>query len=292
MAARSDLILLLANLVFATSPVATLLTLDDVPPAMLATVRCAIGFALLAPFAGRGDAASMSVADHVRIAAMGVISFSAAFALSHWGIVRSTASNAALLIIVEPIAIIVLSPVWLGERLQRRELVGSILALTGTALVVVNGIPGLTAHLAPHWRGDLLLFLAGIAFAAYSLIGRDVLRRQRPTSVTALSIGWGALALVPLASYEWWQGARTTWTGTAVLGTAYLGVVITAVGYVVWNWLLERVSAPRAAIFLSVQPVAGALLGVILLKEPFTIFTALGGALIVAGLTLTALPVR
>ena len=286
---RSDVVLLVANLVFATSYVSTRVTLDDVPPAMLALVRCAGGALLLAPFALRtAGAASVSLGDHVRIAAMGVLGFGAAFAFTHWGIVRSTAANAALLIIVEPLAIVALSPALLGERLRRREAVGGVLALVGVTLVVLDGIPGVTARLAPHWRGDLLLVLSGIAYASYTLIGRDVLRRHPPTPVTALSVAWGAVALLPLAGFEWWRGARAVWTASALLGVGYLAVVITALGYVVWNWALERVPAPRAAVFLTVQPVAGALLGVLVLGEALSAFMAAGGALIVVGLALTS----
>ncbi len=66
----------------------------------------------------------------------------------------------------------------------------------------------------------------------------------------------------------------------------YLGVVITGLGYLVWNWALERVSAARAAIYLNVQPLVGALLGVAWLGEPLSVFTVAGGALVVAGLWL------
>jgi hypothetical protein len=62
----------------------------------------------------------------------------------------------------------------------------------------------------------------------------------------------------------------------------YMGVVITALGYGVWNWCLERVAA-----FVDLQPLAGALLGVWWLREPLTPFLAAGGPLIVAGLHLT-----
>ena len=286
---RPDLVLLVANLVFATSYVSTRLVLDDVPPATLALVRCALGTALLAPFALRTPrSTSVSRGDHARIAAMGVFGFGAAFAFTHWGIVRSTAANAALLIIVEPLAIVALSPALLGEHLRRREAAGGVLALVGVTLVVLDGIPGLTARLAPHWRGDLLLVLSGVAYASYTLIGRDVLRRRPATPVTALSVAWGTVALSPLAGLEWWRGARPVWTAGALLGVSYLAIVITAVGYVVWNWALERVPAPRAAVFLAVQPVAGALLGVLALAEPFSIFMAAGGALVVVGLALTA----
>jgi len=86
----------------------------------------------------------------------------------------------------------------------------------------------------------------------------------------------------------WWAGARPAWTGQALLGTLYLAVIITAIAYLVWNWALERVPAPRVAIFLTVQPITGALLGIVLLGDAFSAFTVLGGALIVLGLMLTA----
>ena len=279
--------LLVANLVYATSYVAVRITLGHVPPATLGFLRCLIGALVLLPLVGRG-ALGGGRGDRGRIAAMGIIGFGAAFALSHWGLERSTAANAALLIIVEPITIIVLAPFLLRERLGRREATGAAVALAGTVLVVTDGIPGLSASVAPHWRGDVLLMAAGLAYAGYSLIGRDVLRRLPAGPVTALSIGWGAAALAPLAAMEWAAGLRPVWTGAAVMGTLYLAIVISALAYLAWNWALERVPAPRAAVFLNVQPIAGALLGVVLLGDPVSAFTLVGGALIVGGLSLTA----
>ena len=198
---------------------------------------------------------------------------------------RSTATNAALLIIVEPVSVMLLAPPLLGERLAPREAVGAALALAGTVLVVVNGVPGLSQGLVPHWRGDGLLILAGIAYGCYSLFGRDVLLRHDPLRVTAQSILSGTLAMVPIAAWE--MPVTIQWSARLLLGVAYLAVVITALGYLVWNWALALVPAPRAAISLSVQPALGAMLGVLFLGEPCTAFTALGGALIVAGLAVT-----
>jgi drug/metabolite transporter (DMT)-like permease len=151
-------------------------------------------------------------------------------------------------------------------------------------VLVVNGIPGVTEKLVPHWAGDLVLVVAGVAYASYSLLGRRVLERHPPLGVTIRSLVWGAAALLPIAALEWAAGARPIWSATAVSGTLYLAVVITALGYVVWNWALARVPAPRAAIFLNVQPIVGALLGAVVLGEPLTVFTAAGGILVVTGL--------
>jgi drug/metabolite transporter (DMT)-like permease len=221
-----------------------------------------------------------------------VVGFALAFALGNWGLARSTASNAALLITVEPTTLLVLAPLLLGERLSGRETLGAVLTLLGAVVVVVDGVPGLTRSLMPHWRGDLLLILSGVAYAAYSLLGQGVLTRHPVARVTAHSVVWGAVSIAPLAAHEWHAGPPPAWTATAVVGTLYLGVVITALGYAVWNWCLERVGAARVAAFVNVQPLAGALLGVWWLHEPLTPFLVGGGLLIVAGLHLTVKPGR
>jgi drug/metabolite transporter (DMT)-like permease len=69
-------------------------------------------------------------------------------------------------------------------------------------------------------------------------------------------------------------------------------LVITALGYLLWNWGLERVEAPRLAIFVNVQPLAGALLGVVALHEALTVYTVAGGVLILAGVHTAVLAKR
>ena len=285
------LVLFVTNLVYATSYVATRLALDDVPSAQLALIRLVIGAAILVPLSrarARGAGGPPAGGDAWRIVWMGVFGFAGAFAFTHWGIARSTATNASLLIIVEPLTIMLLGPAVLSERLTRREQIGAAVALLGTIVVVVNGIPGVTHALVPHWRGDLLLALSGIAYGSYSLIGRDVLLRRDALDVTARSIIWGVVAMAPLALLEWLGGARPVMTALGTAGAIYLGVVITGLGYLAWNWGLAQVEASRAAVFLTVQPIAGALLGVLFLHEPLTAFTLAGGALVVLGLWLTA----
>lgn len=286
----AELVLLVANLIYATSYVTTRVVLVDVGPATLALARLVIGSAILIPVAlaaRRRDPRRLSSAEHRRVVWMGLLGFAGAFAFAHWGLLRSTATNAALLITVEPISLLLLSPLLLGERLRRREALAAAMTLAGAALVVVNGVPGLTRALAPHWRGDLLLVCSGLAYASYSLFGRSLLLRHSAIAVTAWSIAWGAVAMVPLVLLEWAGGQRPVWSGQAIAGVLYLSVVITALGYLAWNYALERVPAPRAAIFLNVQPLAGAVLGIVWLGEPLTAFTLVGGTLILAGLTLT-----
>ena len=287
--AAADVVLLLANVVYGTSYLVTRLVVGEIPPATLALGRLVIATLVLLPLARTGARPAqtpLTRGDRWALFWMGVIGFGAAAWLSSWGLLRSTATNGALLITVEPVSIMLLSPALLRERLARRETLGAALTLVGGTLVVLDGIPGVSLRVTPHWRGDVLLVLSGLAYATYSLFGRAVLARHPAGRVTVWSILWGTAAMVPAAALEWVQGQRPAWSVGSAAGLAYLGVVITALGYLLWNWALERVPAPRAAIFITVQPLVGALLGIAVLGEPLTPFIGAGGALILAGVHL------
>ncbi len=280
--------LIAANVIYATSYAAGRVALDGMPPALLACTRLLIAALLMLPVlrrSARGPA--LSRREFWSVAGMGIVGFGAAFWLGNWGIALSTTTNAAILVVVEPIVIMLLGPILLGERLSSREAFGAAMAVAGSLVVVVNGVPGLQGFhgkLLPHWRGDALLVLTGIAFASYSLWGRPLLERHDAKRVTALSLWWGVAALLPLAVLEWARGRRPEWTWPSSAATLYLAVAVTAIGFFLWNWALKRVEASRAAITLNIQPVLGSLLGVLWLKERMTVFTIFGGLLIVSGL--------
>jgi len=287
-------VLIFANVVYGSSYAVSRVVLEHMGPATLSFCRLLIGSLVLVPLAlaQRREDRRLSRSDRWSIFWMGLFGFAAAFAFGNWGLRLSTATNAALLITVEPVSLILLSPLVLGERLTRREGVGALLTVVGATVVVLNGIPGASVAIAPHWRGDLLLVLSGVAYAGYSLFGRDVLARHRAVPVTAWSILWGLVVMVPFTVAEWVAGERPEWTQTVIIGTLYLGLVITALGYLIWNWALERVEAPRLAIFVNIQPLAGALLGVVALREALTIYTVAGGVLILVGVHTTLLAKR
>ena len=287
-------VLIVANVVYGSGYAVSRVVLDHMGPATLSFCRLAIGSLVLVPLAlaQRREDRPLSRSDRWSIFWMGLFGFAAAFAFGNWGLRLSTATNAALLITVEPVSLILLSPLVLGERLTRRVGVGALLTVVGATVVVLNGIPGASVAIAPHWRGDLLLVLSGAAYAGYSLFGRDVLARHRAVPVTAWSILWGLVVMAPFTVAEWLAGDRPDWTQAAIIGTLYLGLVITALGYLIWNWGLERVEAPRLAIFVNIQPLAGALLGVVALGEALTIYTVAGGVLILVGVHTAVLAKR
>lgn len=103
-------------------------------------------------------------------------------------------------------------------------------------------------------------------------------------------VALGAIFQLPVA---WLDGAPEL--PSSALGWAALlalGFGCTAGSYALWNRGLERVPASRAGVYLNLEPVVGATLGVLLLREPVTAGLLAGGGLILAASILASIPVR
>ena len=101
----------------------------------------------------------------------------------------------------------------------------------------------------------------------------------------------GAIALAPFAV---WELTRRALHGhalamppaSALWSLLYLVLPCTVFAYTVWFTVLDKREAGEMSVFLFVQPVAGALLGVTFLHDPVTAYTVVGALLVLAALVL------
>src|SRR5205085_2820553 len=83
------------------------------------------------------------------------------------------------------------------EPLSRRKAVGVFTAMAGVGLALLTGF---SAAPADAWRGDLLMILAALCMAVYSVASKPYIRRSDPISFTVVAMGIGAFALVLVSS--------------------------------------------------------------------------------------------
>lgn len=201
------------------------------------------------------------------------------------GVKYSTATNMSLLATINPVVTACLAAVFLHERLSRRQLGGVGLALIGVIIVVTKGdwqvVTGLRFNI-----GDILLAMAPMAWAAYSVIGRKVMRGLSPLAATAWASLVGSLLLLAAALAEGFGGK----IALSPLGWASMLYMILGSGVVafyLWNHGVAVIGPSRAAVFSNVIPLAGMFLAAVLLKENIGWQQLTGAALIIGGVWLT-----
>ena len=145
-----------------------------------------------------------------------------------------------------------------GDRPGVLEWIG--LAIAFGALVYLVS-PGLVA---PHPVGTLLMVVAGLCWAAYTLLGRG---SQSPLADTAGNF----IRTVPVALVLIVAGALTH--GISPLAALYAigsGAFASGLGYAIWYAVLPKLTRTRAAIIQLTVPAIAAAGGVLLLSEALT----------------------
>lgn len=276
------LLTVLAAALWGLAPVATKGALRGFTPEFIGCFRLALAAVFFRVLAGEG--AQWFVAD-IWIWLAG-IALGADFILYNYGIQRTSANVAGLVINVELVSTIAFAVWLLGERLSARRVLGSAVTLSGVVLVSLDGLQ--LSELAAGGRtvGNLLVMTAGIAWSLFAVAqrrardGRNLFHRLTPIfSVAALT------TLPPLLH----RGAWVMTGGAAPTAMLIvLTILCTGLVYLVYARAQDLIDVSVLAILLSSIPVFAVLFAYVLLDEPLTQRLLIGGSVVVAGIAIMA----
>ena len=198
---------------------------------------------------------------------------------------RMPASRTSLIVALNPVVTIALSAWLFEERMTRLRLFGILLALAGVWTVVTRGDPlgSLAGAVGP---GEVMMFGAVCSWAAYTLIGRGVLRGLTPLAASTYASLFGTAMLAAVAMPDLLRLDAAVLSPAAIASVLYLGLLGTGVAFVWYYRAVQRLGPSRTVIFNNLVPIFGAGFGVTLLGEPLLPSMVVGGALAVTGVML------
>ncbi|TWE23941.1 drug/metabolite transporter (DMT)-like permease [Prauserella muralis] len=213
------------------------------------------------------------------ITAYGVLWLAAYTVALNAGEQHVDAGTAALLVNVAPLLVAFGAGLLLGEGFPRPLLVGSVVAFGGVAIIAA-GSSGQSDGI-----GVLLCLVAAVLYAAGVLIQKVTLRHADGLTITWLGCVMGTVALLP-----WLPQLITELRAapvSAILGTVYLGLVPTALGFSTWAYALRRTDAGKLSASTYAVPAVSVLLSWLLLSEVPTVYGFVGGAVCLAGVAIS-----
>jgi drug/metabolite transporter, DME family len=279
MAARFQV--LLAALCFATTGTAQALGPSDTTPVGVGAARILVGGALLVAVALiRRTPGPRWAPKPVAIAVAGV----AVYQLAFFAAVADTGVAVGTIVALGSAPTLTGLFEWIvdGRRPPGRWVAATALACAGVALLALAG--GDAEVTAP---GVGLAVAAGGAYAVYTLAAKRLLAAgHAPGSVMAAAFGIGALVLLPallLSGPGWLLHAD----GIAL--ALFLGVVPTALAYLLFASGLRKLSAAETATLTLAEPLTAGVLGAVVLAEPLSGPAVVGATLVLAGLVALAI---
>lgn len=251
------------------------IAVEQVSPAFLVFGRVTLAAALLLPIAAARGMLRPLLPHWRWLLAFAAIEIGIPFAGLGYAEQRLSSSLAGLLIATVPLIGAVLATVLrLEDRLDAVRLVGLLAGLAGVAALV-----GLDVG-----RGDLLSVAAvgvtALGYAAGPVIVATRLVGLPSIGVTAVALGLNAVGYAPFA---WLTRPATTVPVPAWAAIGVLGVLCSAIAFLLFFALVAEVGPSRTTVITYVNPAVALALGVIVLGEPVTVGLLIGSPLVLLG---------
>ncbi len=263
--------------------------LEDLEPATIVWLRCALAAVVLFAYLrlSRGGADARRALADLRArpwqaAVLGGISVALPFLLITFGELEVPSGLTAVLIAPASLFVAAFAPfIDPSERVAPRAAAGMLLALGGVALLI--GVE--SVHSVGEFLGSVAILGSAACYALGSFVVKGRYRGMPPAATSLLSMIATTIIVAPLALAT----APSEVPGLrAILAVAVLGVVGTALAFVIFYKLIGEIGAGKASLVSYLAPGVALFYGAVFYDEPVTAAGVGGLAMILAGVALAS----
>ncbi|MED5051350.1 DMT family transporter [Anoxybacillus rupiensis] len=285
---REKLFLLLANLFWAGNYVVGKQVIKETGPLWLTFIRWGIALIFLLPLTyllERPRYTEVLKRWWLPLLVNGILGIIGYNLLLYGALKYTSPMNAAIVNALNPAIIVMFSYFLLKERITLMNIFGFAVSLIGVLFILTKG------HLlfifqANYNLGDLMMLLAGVVWALYSIMGRKL--AVPPITATAFSVFFSIVTLLPFMFFHPFSLHELSKGGS--IGILYISLFPSVLSFLFWNVSVKKVGPSYAGIYLNFIAVFTALI-TFLLGDSLSIPQLVGGGLVLTGVYLaTAIP--
>jgi len=211
----------------------------------------------------------------------GFLTVPATYLLQFAGLSLTSVSNAALILGTLPLLMALASVYFYHEILSSLGWIAIGASTLGVVLII--GLPSPEHSLL----GDGLVFLSVFVTTAWVLLSKQIMKRYPTTVATGYILAFGTLTLLPISLL--WDGLpRLSLSANVWASVLALSLVCTALTHTLWNWGIKHIPASQAGVYVNLEPLAGMVLGVTVLRESLSLGALAGGLLIITAAIITS----
>lgn len=215
---------------------------------------------------------------------LGVLNLVLPFSLTSYAVTYLNASIGAILNATTPLFTMILSSLWLKEKLTHKKVIGLVVGLAGL-VVLVGWIP---LEISTNVILSLLFsLLAALSYGLGSVYTRIKLKGSEPLKTATGQLSAAALLVIPFITNAY---TETVFTPQIAIILLVLAVLCTAVGYALYFRLIASIGSTNASLVTLLVPVFSLLWSILFLHETITPALLIGLAMILGSLKLVISP--
>lgn len=199
----------------------------------------------------------------------------------------TTATNSAIIGAANPLLTSILASIFLKETLGWQRWSAIILAFFGVFLTITNEKLSLIQNFTFNY-GDLLMLIAVLSWAIYSVICKRVRDRVSPLKLMAHVFLVCTVMMIPFMIREkiWMQLPTISWSGW--ISVLYMAIFPSVLGYLIQMISIQQIGASRTAMYINLVPVFSIILSFFLLQETISWLKILATGMIIGGVYISS----
>src|SRR5574344_1966069 len=188
-------------------------------------------------------------------------------------ILESGASVAVVLLYTSPIFVLLLSAIIFKEKITLVKFISLILTFVGC--VFVTGL--ISGKQSVSIIGFFIGLCSGLGYALYSIFSRFALKKYKPITIIFYTFLFSGISILPFCQP---LQAIKIFSFKMFPSSIFISILCTVLPYLLYTFGLKGIENSKAAILVTIEPLVGTLIGVLLFNEEMN-FVKLVGILLI-----------
>lgn len=204
-----------------------------------------------------------------------------------YGLNLTTPINGALIMLVSPILVLLLSMVAFKEKITGLKALGIVLGLSGAALLILTGKTGVKDAPNPS-LGNIFVGINAALYAAYLVLVKPLMSKYSPFTTLKWIFLFGTLYVIPFGWVPLQQADFGAMPTSIFWNIGFVLFFVTYLTYVMSGAALSIVKASVASTYIYLQPLLASVIAIGAGKDELTIYLIIAGVLIATGVYLVS----
>jgi len=275
---------IIAVIIWGASFVATKIAVQEVSPDLVVFLRFGMGVIILGGVVwSRKQLQWPQWKDWLYFMLLGFLGITFHQWLQSTGLVTAQAVTTGWIVASIPIFMVILSWIFLREKLAWLQVLGICLAAIGVLLIITKG--NLGSLISGHFGsvGDFLILISAPNWAIFSILSKRGLQKYPAAEMMfyVMMFGWLFSSILLFNTGDINQVREISINGWSAI--SFLGIFCSGIAYVFWYDALQALPVSQTGAFLYLEPVITVIVASLLLGEKLLLSGLLGGMVILLG---------
>ena len=204
------------------------------------------------------------------------------------GLNLTTPINAAIIMTISPVLVIITSAIIIKEKITVRKIIGIFLGLIGACILILNS--GDISFENDFFTGNILVLINATSYAIYLVLVKTLMKRYNPITVMFYVFIFGLIFVLPFGIDEILKIDLTTFNEEIYLKIGFVVICTTFIAYMFNAFALKSLNPSVVSVYIYLQPLLASLIAIALNSDSLSLVKILSAIFIFSAVFLVSIP--